>query len=201
MNDQDLSALVSSRICHDLISPIGAISNGVELINELNKTVSPEIALISDSVDNATAKLRFFRIAFGAARPGSSASVAELKSVIGAMFQGRITASVDCDTSHVPRICAKLSLLALLCVEKSLPLGGVITMTLNAESFTVNITSERMRSTPELWQLVSTPASGVAAADVQFLIMGLTLSQAGATLQQEADEGSLTLKVRDITLA
>ena len=58
----DIAALVGSRICHDLISPIGAIGNGVELIGLTENTSSPELALISESVDNANARIRFFRV-------------------------------------------------------------------------------------------------------------------------------------------
>jgi histidine phosphotransferase ChpT len=67
-NDLDLAALVSSRICHDLISPIGAINNGLELLNMSGASpVGPEMQLICDNVKSASARIRFFRIAFGAA--------------------------------------------------------------------------------------------------------------------------------------
>ena len=67
MSDRtDLNALLGSRICHDLISPIGAIGNGVELLIMDGATKGPEIALIAESVANASARIRFFRIGFGA---------------------------------------------------------------------------------------------------------------------------------------
>ena len=63
----DLAALIASRICHDLISPIGAIGNGVELLAMEPGGPRPEMALISESVANANARIRFFRICFGQA--------------------------------------------------------------------------------------------------------------------------------------
>lgn len=63
----NLAALVGSRICHDLISPVGAINNGLELLGMSNSLEGPELELISDSVNNANARIRFFRVAFGAA--------------------------------------------------------------------------------------------------------------------------------------
>ena len=63
----NLSALIGSRICHDLISPIGAINNGLELLDMSGRTSGPELDLIQESVGNASARIRFFRIAFGAA--------------------------------------------------------------------------------------------------------------------------------------
>jgi histidine phosphotransferase ChpT len=68
MSDQpDLAALIGSRICHDLISPIGAIGNGVELLLMEASGKGPELSLISESVAAANARIRFFRVAFGAA--------------------------------------------------------------------------------------------------------------------------------------
>ena len=64
-DDPDLAALLGSRICHDLISPLGAIGNGVELMLLEGGRHSPEMALISESVAHASARIRFFRVAFG----------------------------------------------------------------------------------------------------------------------------------------
>ena len=64
----DLAALLGSRICHDLISPIGAIGNGLELLMMDGSAAGPEMALISESVGNANARIRFFRVAYGLAQ-------------------------------------------------------------------------------------------------------------------------------------
>ena len=63
----ELATLVGSRICHDLISPIGAISNGLELLDLAGSFKGPEHDLIAESVASANARIRFFRIAYGAA--------------------------------------------------------------------------------------------------------------------------------------
>ena len=70
-NSPDLAALLGSRICHDLISPIGAIGNGVELMLMDGAGRAPEVALISESVDAANARIRFFRVAYGVSSPAS----------------------------------------------------------------------------------------------------------------------------------
>ncbi|CRK74395.1 hypothetical protein [Nereida ignava] len=54
----DLSALVGSRICHDLISPLGAIANGVELMALTGAEQTPEMLLIAESVEAAVTKVR-----------------------------------------------------------------------------------------------------------------------------------------------
>ena len=66
-NKLNIAALIGSRICHDLISPIGAINNGLELLEMTGTSSGPEMELISESVGNASARIRFFRIAYGAA--------------------------------------------------------------------------------------------------------------------------------------
>jgi histidine phosphotransferase ChpT len=119
----DLSALLGSRICHDLVSPLGAIGNGVELLAMSGLDAAPELALITESVGNANARIRFFRVAFGAtgkeralARPRSGRSWATSRA-------GRIRVDWAID-GDVPRAEAKLAFLLVLCLESALPSGG-----------------------------------------------------------------------------
>jgi len=60
ISTDELSALLGSRLCHDLISPIGAISNGMQLL-EMTTSPTPEVELIRQSVDNVNARIRYFR--------------------------------------------------------------------------------------------------------------------------------------------
>src|SRR6202008_3930697 len=65
----DLAALLCSRVCHDLISPVGAIVNGIEVLEEDKdeETKTFALDLIKKSAYQASAKLQFCRLAFGAA--------------------------------------------------------------------------------------------------------------------------------------
>ena len=94
MNDTQLNDLIGSRICHDLISPLGAISNGIELLTMSGAAGSPEMTLIGESIENANARIRFFRVAFGAAAPGSLLGNSEIRSIMADMYRGSRT-SVD----------------------------------------------------------------------------------------------------------
>lgn len=78
----DLTALLGSRICHDLISPIGAIGNGLELLMMDGSSTSPEMVLISESVAHADARIRFFRVAYGMAQADHRIGKAEVQSVL-----------------------------------------------------------------------------------------------------------------------
>ena len=84
----DLAAMLCSRLCHDLLSPVGALNNGLELLAmeddpEMRKSV---IALLEQSATTSTNKLKFFRLAFGAAGGfGDRVDVSEPKALIDAL--------------------------------------------------------------------------------------------------------------------
>ena len=88
MTATELNALIGSRICHDLISPLGAIGNGIELLTMSGMSAAPEITLISESVDNANARIRFFRIAFGAASADAVTSHSEVTGILADVYRG-----------------------------------------------------------------------------------------------------------------
>lgn len=148
---QDLSALIGSRICHDLISPIGAIGNGIELLIMDGATKSPEIALISDSVTHANARIRFFRVAFGAAAGDQRIGSPEVASILSDMTRGgRVTITWDAP-ADLSRPEVKLAFLALLCLESAMPFGGRITVSAR-DGWRLTASSVKLRPVPELWQ-------------------------------------------------
>ena len=126
MSAPDLSALVSARLCHDLISPMGAIGNGLELLQLAGGAGAAELALVNDSLATALAKLRFYRVAFGPADPQARQSLDEAAQITDAMFHGRFTVAWEARGGDLPRPVARLAYLAILCLEKSLPMGGIV---------------------------------------------------------------------------
>ncbi|THH39196.1 hypothetical protein E4Z66_02780 [Aliishimia ponticola] len=107
----DLAALIGSRICHDLISPIGAINNGLELLGMSGDVSGPELSLISESVDNASARIRFFRLAFGAAGE-QDVSAREIRGVLTDMTRAsKLTIHWDAEEA-VPRRIVRILFLA-----------------------------------------------------------------------------------------
>lgn len=197
MTEIDLCALVSSRICHDLISPIGAIGNGVELMSGLGAGPGPELGLIGDSVNSASGKLRYFRIAFGAAGDGARVQTSEMQLVTGLMFQGRTTVTVDAGAADVPRSIGKLALLCLLCLEKSLPMGGRIMLTLAECHFEATAASDRFRPLPDRWALLDGRATteDIGPADVQFILLGQALRLARAHLATEFTDSGAVMRL------
>ena len=126
-NNMDFSALVGSRICHDLISPVGAIGNGVELIG-MGGSTGPELELISDSVGNANARIRYFRVAFGLASPEQMVGVREIRAILSDLaIGGRVSYEWDVERD-VPRQELRAVFLALMCLESALPYGGFLSI-------------------------------------------------------------------------
>ena len=182
-----IDALVSSRICHDLISPVGAIGNGVELLEGYAATM-PEIGLISDSVDNAKAKLQFFRICFGQMSDGAMTSATEAETIATAMIQTpRRQLEWRMQSSDFPRERVKLLFLMLLCVETALPIGGTVVVTEQDGAFKVQADGQRIKI-QDAWQVFEGETVAITPAQVQF-----PLAQAFGGITVENTDTSLTV--------
>ncbi|WP_293576478.1 histidine phosphotransferase family protein [Phaeobacter sp.] len=172
VDNANLAALVGSRICHDLISPIGAINNGLELLGMSGDMSGPELDLISDSVANANARIRFFRIAFGAASD-QQISRSEVMSVLADMEKGgrlkfQWTLQDGCSRTEV-----RLAFLAALCLETSLPYGGNVRVLCADGKWTVIGEGSKLNIDGDLWARVSGGSSttAVTPALVQFAML------------------------------
>lgn len=172
-SDSELNALIGSRICHDLISPLGAIGNGVELLAMTGVEQTPEITLISQSVENANARIRYFRIAFGAASDAMIGN-AELRCILDDLFKSSNRIKVDWRVPvDVPRAEAKLVFLIILCLESALAWGGKVLVTRTDDRWNLIGSSERVKIDEPLWEVVANPKNDVkiAASDVQFALV------------------------------
>jgi histidine phosphotransferase ChpT len=128
----ELAALLCSRVCHDLISPVGAIVNGLEVLDDNPKPDDREFALdlIRKSAKTASARLQFCRLAFGAA--GSAGAQIDLGDA-RAMAQGHIEdgkTSIVWNLPHVllPKNRVKLLLNMMVIAQQTIPRGGVLTV-------------------------------------------------------------------------
>ena len=192
----NVAALLGSRICHDLISPLGAISNGVELLQMSGGQLGPEIDLISESVENANARIRFFRVAFGAASPGQMIGGAEIATILDDLNKGaRISFSWRA-AGDAPRTEAKLAFLMVLCLETALPWGGEITVDVDGTRWSVQGRGERMKLDPPLWEALSRPGAEaeIGAAEVQFLLLPMLIAEAGRSLSVEISEQAISAR-------
>lgn len=126
----DLASAISSRICHDLVSPVGAIVNGIDLVREIGAAgLDDEIAMIGQSANRASDLLQFYRLAFGAAPQDSQGlSRSILRDHAQAMINWqRISLSWEAaDGPPLTRAEAKLLCLLLLCARAVAGMSGVI---------------------------------------------------------------------------
>jgi histidine phosphotransferase ChpT len=193
----DVSALIASRICHDLISPIGAIGNGVELLTMENVGATrPEIALIAASVANANARIRLFRIAFGAATGDQRIARNEVLSILTDLGQaGRITFAWT-SPGDLPRREVRLVFLLLLCLETVLPYGGRVEVTQSETGWMIEATAQRTKIDRELWASLTDPAATVPtdASQVHFALVRGDLVRLGRNLQTDIGVTGLTLR-------
>ncbi|HCP80335.1 MAG TPA: histidine phosphotransferase [Octadecabacter sp.] len=180
----NLNALIGSRICHDLINPLGAIGNGIELLGLSGVADSPEMALVTDSVQNASAKVRFLRLAFGDATADQVVQHGEILSVLQAISNGgRVTYSWAVP-GDPPRLDVRVALLAVMCVETALPLGGDIQITQNQSNWTIKTKHDRLSLDPALWAPLSKGeyADSLTPAQVHFGLLPQMAAQADRKL-------------------
>lgn len=179
----DLTALVGSRICHDLISPLGAIGNGVELLELSGMAQTPEMALIAESVAAAQARIKFFRVAYGTAESGSTLARAEITGTLGAVARGgRLSYFWEAE-GEVPRREAKAIFLLLQCLESAMPLGGDIHIRRIATGWEVVAEGDKMQVDEALWTgMLGRVRPQVTAAQVQFALLPQALASIGKVL-------------------
>lgn len=191
----NLATLIGSRICHDLISPIGAINNGLELLSMTGTVGGPEMELISDSVGNANARIRFFRVSFGSAGEQQMGR-AEVASVLDDLSKGgrlkyQWTPAEPCSRSDV-----RLAFLAMLCLETALPYGGTVQALNTDGNWTIIGEGSKLNIDDELWARVSGGQSStqITPALVQFALLPEAAKAAGRTVRVEQGSDGVTIQ-------
>jgi histidine phosphotransferase ChpT len=128
----ELAALLCSRVCHDLISPVGAIVNGLEVLDDNPKPEDREFALdlIRKSAKTASARLQFCRLAFGAAgSAGAQIDLGDAQTMArGHIEDGKITITWNLPRLLLPKNRVKLLLNILIIAQQTIPRGGTLTI-------------------------------------------------------------------------
>ena len=194
---EKLCALVSSRICHDVINPLGAIGNGLELLSLGGDLSGPEIDLIDASHKNAEARVKFLRHAFG-------------ETGIGATINGQDyekTAQNYCATSNIkarlklanslPRPEVKRTYLAIMCMMQTLSFGGDIHVSQSNSGWKIVGNAERRRNIKDLWTALlinDFSTLEIEASNIQFVLLSLELSKAHKIPMLQESETSITVE-------
>jgi histidine phosphotransferase ChpT len=201
MSSQELAAAVASRICHDLVSPVGAVVNGVDLLRETGPVGLAETAgMIGQSAGRASALLQFYRVAFGAAgedgQPVGRGALRELASVLA--HPPRILLEWRGDGPPMPRAEAQLVGLLALCARSVTGMRGVIAVRPGAEAafpLTVTVEAEAFASTLDMIGLLEGRPAGAPLSPraVEFVLAREAAEAMGVELKVVREPGRLTL--------
>ena len=192
----DLVSLVGSRMAHDLNNPVGAIANGVELLGLTGQAEGPELALITESVENARRRIKSFRIAFGAAAPGQTVAADEIRGLIAPGPDGR-RLEIDWPlAADLPRSDAKAVFLALMCLESALPWGGRVQVRAEAGGWHIAAAAERMRVEPGHWLILEGgPVPGdLPAKAVHFALLARELAARSRAIAITGSDTSIDIR-------
>ena len=133
----DLAALLCSRVCHDVISPVGAIVNGLEVLEDEKDPEMRAVAteLIKKSAASASARLQFCRLAFGAAGSlGATIDTGDAETVMRGVIPGdRTTLAWNPPRQFAAKNKVKLLLNLCLIAQSAIPRGGVISVDLSGQ--------------------------------------------------------------------
>lgn len=130
--DLRVAQLLCSRVCHDLIGPVGAVSSGIELMGEDGSMAEDAMALIVKSSAQASRRLAFFRTAFGLGGATGPRAVSEARDLATALFdKGRAgldwpAEATRCAEGVVGPLAVKLLLNLVLLATDCLPRGGAV---------------------------------------------------------------------------
>jgi histidine phosphotransferase ChpT len=139
----ELAALLASKICHDIISPVGAVNNGLEVLEEGSEEMKEfAMQLIGKSAKQSSAKLQFARIAFGAAgSAGSEIDTGDAQQVAMGYFEGeKANLTWEAERVLMPKNKVKLILNLLVVAATTIPRGGDIALKFEGDPKAPHIT-------------------------------------------------------------
>ncbi len=203
----DLAALLCSRVCHDLISPAGAIVNGLEVLEEEGgdqETKKFALELIKKSARTASARLQFCRLAFGAAGSitaqidtGDAETVAR-----GFVEDGKTKLTWNLARAFLPKNRVKLLLNMLIIAGQTIPRGGVLTVdpigTGETMSFRITSAGQNARMAQAIPALLSGASEGgtIDAHVIQPYYTGLLARVCGLTVTLTAEGDGVVVAAR-----
>ena len=196
-HSDSLASLIGSRICHDLISPIGAVSNGLELLELSGTAKGPELMLVAESIANANARIQFFRLAFGVASAGQQIGGDEVGAILAGMYKGGRVSVTGFPPGDHPRAVIRAVLLAMLCCEQAIPHGGDLTVTRSGQNWAIVARGPRIAPDAALWaSLNGTPPEGdIGPAAVQFILLPETLPVLNMKCETQPTESTVEIRL------
>ena len=197
-----LAANLSSRICHDLVSPVGAIVNGIDLIREIGTTgLDQEFSMISQSAERASSLLQFYRLAFGAVGPDSEDIARDvlLDRARALISSPRIVLDHVGENGPVfARDDARLLCLMLLCARSLTGMTGAITVRFSPTStfpLRIDISGAGTAEGPGLMAALDTAAhdAELGPRNIEFALARTCAGELGVRLGASHQQGAIML--------
>jgi histidine phosphotransferase ChpT len=130
MNDLEFSAFLVSRVCHDLVGPLGAVVNGLEVLEDEHDAAmrTDALKIVTSSAGQALARLQFMRIAFGAAgSAGAELDLGEVGRLVAGLLEGgKVVLNWEAPRLNWPKDWAKLLMNTVVIAADCLPRGGTL---------------------------------------------------------------------------
>jgi histidine phosphotransferase ChpT len=203
----DLAALLCSRVCHDLISPTGAIVNGLEVLDEKDsdqETRDFALDLIKKSAKTASTRLQFCRLAFGAAgSTGAQIDLGDAHNMARAFIEDDKTKLVwKLPPMLLPKNRAKLLLNMLIIASQAIPRGGVIEVNPIGEGDNIGFRIVASGPNARIPQAIPTLLEGASengsidAHGIQPFYAGLLARACSLKVELAADGEAVTIATR-----
>jgi histidine phosphotransferase ChpT len=201
----DFASLLCSRLCHDLLSPVGAMNNGLELLADEH---DPEMRqrcmdLLAESAKAAADRLKFFRLAFGAAGGfGSEVDPNDAKLVIEPMVtsHGRTVLDWDVPAQMMPKRAVKILLNLVLLANDALIRGGTLSVGAEAHAgeleIVIGVSGPKILMEPTIRDALTgqlDPASLDPRTAAAWMARTLTVQNGGMLQLAEPDAENLVI--------
>ncbi len=201
--DLRVMELLASRLCHDLVGPVGAVNNGLELLEDEIDDMGPEaLKLAADSGARAARALQYFRFAYGMAGSRVGGNLDELRELAANFFGNEKVKLAWLDQplpAETPEDLGKLLLNMLLVGAEALPMGGDLAAALVAEpgrlAVKVTATGDKAALREETLPALAPDAKpeDLTPRNVQAFFTCRIAERMGGALAVEPGAGSLTL--------
>jgi histidine phosphotransferase ChpT len=205
MDGPELASLIAAKLCHDFISPSGAIVSGLDLLNDptAQDMRDDALALITDSALKMVALVQFCRVAFGAPGSNERFTAAEVQGLVDAVAGGgRATLEWRLDSADYSRTEARVLLNLAYLTVAALPSGGAATLSSRREEGILSLhgvaVGARARLKPEAATGLAGErlTEGLAGQWIQPYWLWLTAREAGGRLDVTVGDGQVTLTTR-----
>lgn len=205
VDGQELAAYVAAKLCHDFISPAGAISSGLDLMNDpaAQDMRDDALGLIEQSARKLVALVHFARVAFGAATTSELFTAGELQGLVSGMTEGGralLDWRIDGGDFSKPQARALTNLAYLTAL--ALPMGGEAVITSRRDGDTVVLEGRAQGARARLKPEVVTGLNGQRLTDglagqwIQPYWLWLTVRDAGGTLDLAVEDGLVAITAR-----